>query len=303
MPELAEVETTVRDLRKKIINRRIEQVFTDWPKTLKNVDIKALNRQIKGKMFSFIERRGKNILLEIGGQSTLWIHLKMTGHLMVRPVLFSRQKLEGRIAIRPYEKDQVSPFAEKVNQYIHFRIKLDKDEELVLSDVRKFAKIIYLDEPITKELKQKVLADLGPEPLESKFNLVVFRKIIGTKKVQRKELKVFLLDQTNIAGIGNIYASEILFEARLNPRRKIETLKPVEIKRLFQAIKIILQKAVEQRGTSISDYRDIDGQKGHYGEMRQVYKRKGEPCLRCKGRVESFKQAGRSTFWCPKCQR
>jgi len=298
MPELPEVETTVRLLRQKIIGRKIREIWSDWPKTIKNSSVRELNKNLKGKSFSKIARRGKNILIEIDQQKTLWIHLKMTGHLLVRPTSFFGKKIE-----QFSQKEQKSPFADKINQYVHFRIVLDQNEELALSDVRKFAKIVLFDEPISKELLQKHFADLGIEPLSKEFTLDYFKKIIQGPKNQNKELKIFLLDQNIISGIGNIYASEIPFEAGLSPKRKIKSLKSQEIQKLYTSILTILKLAVKERGTSVSDFRDPDGKKGNFGNFRKVYQKKKELCPRCeKGVVESFKQAQRSTFWCSKCQ-
>ncbi len=298
MPELPEVETVVRSLKKKIIGRKIKKIWTDWPRGVKNSTEKELNEKLNGKIFSKVQRRGKNILIEIGEKYTLWIHLKMTGHLMVRPVSFFGKKLDEFKG-----KELESPFSEKVNQYIHFRIILDKNEELALSDLRKFAKITFIEEPITQKLVSSMFFDLGPEPLEKEFTLEKFSEILKNKKNQNKELKIFLLDQSVISGIGNIYASEIPFEAGISPKRRIKTLKKQEKDKLYNAILKILKLAVKERGTSISDFRNPDGNKGNFGNLRKVYQRKNQKCSNCEGTIESFKQGQRTTFWCPKCQK
>ncbi|MFH1183317.1 MAG: DNA-formamidopyrimidine glycosylase [Candidatus Moraniibacteriota bacterium] len=288
MPELPEVETTIRYLRPKIIGRKIKDIWTDWPKGIGNVLFPELQKTLKGKSISAIDRRGKNILLEIDKKITLWIHLKMTGHLLLRPLKFSKE----------------SPFSERVNQYIHFRFILDKDQELAFSDLRKFGRVRYLGEPITHNLISNNFGNLGIEPFSKKFTEEYLTKLIIGKKNKNKQLKIFLMDQGIIAGIGNIYASEIPFEAKLNPRRKMSTLKEHEIAELFNAIKTVLQKAVDTGGTSISDFRDPEGKPGGYGNIRKVYQRKGQHCPnKCGGIVESFKQGQRTTFWCPKCQK
>lgn len=287
MPELPEVETTINYLRPKLVGRKIKDIWTDWPKGIGYISFADLQKQLKGKSISMIGRRGKNILLEIDKKITLWIHLKMTGHLLLRPTKIPKD----------------SPLLEKVNQYIHFRFILDKDEELAFSDLRKFGRVRYLDEPISEKLKEKYFSDIGPEPLEKTFNIQVLKKLIKEKKNQNKQLKIFLMNQAIIAGIGNIYGSEIPFDAKLDPKRKTGALKPNEINALFLSIKKILKKAVDTRGTSISDFRDPEGKPGGYGNIRKVYQRKGQPCLECGGVVESFKQGQRTTFWCPKCQR
>lgn len=286
MPELPEVETTVRYLRKKIIGRKIKEFWTDWPKGIKNISPAELNRKLKGKSFSAVSRRGKNILIEIDKRATLWIHLKMTGHLLLRPLSFLK----------------TSPFSERVNQYIHYRFILDNKEELAFSDLRKFARITYLPEPTTNNLITNNFKDLGIEPLSNEFTEKIFKDLLDNKKNENKQLKIFLLDQSQIAGIGNIYASEILFEARLDPKRKAGSLNSAETKFLHKAIRNILEKAIKTRGTSISDFRDPDGKPGGYGNVRLVYQKKGQPCPKCKKPIESFKQGQRTTFWCPECQ-
>jgi len=292
MPELPEVETTVNYLKPKIVGREVRGVWTDWIKVLDNtVSFERLEKEVSGKKISGIERRGKNILLEIGKEVILWIHLKMTGHLLLRPISFFNEKsLKG----------SNSPFAEKVNQYIHFRIILDRNEELALSDLRKFARVRYIPKPLSQKLIDKLFSNLGVEPLSSAFNISLFKKLVGENK--KKQLKIFLLDQSITAGIGNIYASEIAFLARLDPRRKVGGLKDGEIGKLFKSIKKVLTTAVKARGTSISDYRDPEGESGKYQNLRKVYQRKGENCFNCRSKIESFKQGQRTTFWCPKCQ-
>jgi len=286
MPELPEVETTVNYLRPKIVGRTIKEIWTDWPKVVGNISFKELNKTLKGKKFTAIKRRGKNILIEIDNKITLWIHLKMTGHLLIRPVNIP----EG------------SPLLEKVNQYIHFKFLLDKNEELAFSDLRKFGRVRYLDEPITDKLLVNNFKDIGVEPFSKEFSEKYLTNLISKKK--NTPLKLFLMDQSLIAGIGNIYASEIPFTAKLNPKRKMNTLNKKEITALFKAIKSVLKKAVDTRGTSVSDFRDPEGKPGGYGNIRQVYQRKGQPCPnQCGGTVESFKQGQRTTFWCPQCQK
>lgn len=288
MPELPEVETTVTSLRPKIVGRTIKEIWTDWPKGIGNISFADLAKKISGQKITAITRRGKNILIEVGQKETLWIHLKMTGHLLLRPL----------------KMPKLSPFQDRVNQYIHFRFILDKNEDLAFSDLRKFGRIRYLRGPLTDQLIAENFKDLGVEPFDQKFNLKFLTKLITEKRNQNKPLKIFLMDQSVIAGIGNIYASEIPFEAKLSPQRKMNSLNPKAVSALYRAIKKVLKKAVDTRGTSVSDFRDPAGKPGGYGNIRRVYQRKGEPCPgKCGDKVESFKQGQRTTFWCPKCQK
>lgn len=288
MPELPEVETTVNYLRPKIVGRTIKEVWTDWPKSIGNITFAELEKKLLGKKITAVSRRGKNILIEVSSQETLWIHLKMTGHLLLRPPKIP----------------QNSPFLEKVNQYIHFRFVLDKNEELAFSDLRKFGRIRYLPEPLTDDLITKNFKDLGIEPFDKNFTEKILAELASDKRNSNKQLKIFLMDQSVIAGIGNIYASEIPFEAKLSPKRKVSKLSKGEIKALYLAIGKVLKKAVDARGTSVSDFRDPEGKPGDYGDIRRVYQRKSQPCPnKCSGTIESFKQGQRTTFWCPKCQK
>lgn len=286
MPELPEVETTISYLRPKIVGRTIKEIWTDWPKGIGNISFPELAKKLAGKKITAITRRGKNILIEVNKSETLWIHLKMTGHLLLRPL----------------DIPEKSPFQDKVNKYVHFRFILDKNQDLALSDLRKFGRVRYIAEPLTDNLIKSNFKDLGVEPLDSAFSLAIFKQLI--EKNKNKPLKIFLMDQSIIAGIGNIYASEIPFEAKLSPKRKMSSLKNNEITTLYGAIKKILKKAVDTRGTSVSDFRDPEGNPGGYGNIRKVYQRKGELCpYKCGEVVESFKQGQRTTFWCPKCQK
>jgi len=301
MPELPEVETTVRYLRPKIVGRIIKEVWTDWPKIVGNVSFSDLSKKLSGKKVSAISRRGKNILIEIERKATLWIHLKMTGHLLLRPIGLSETGTRRAVFLRKYKN---SPFLEKVNQYIHFRFVLDKNEELAFSDLRKFGRVRCLPKSINSSLKTESFNELGVEPLSKKFTEKHFANLVAIKRNRSKQLKIFLMDQSAVAGIGNIYASEILFEAKLNPKRRTSSLNANETKTLYLAIKKVLKKAVSVRGTSISDFRDPQGLPGGYGDIRRVYQHKGRLCPdKCDGIVESFKQGQRTTFWCPKCQK
>jgi len=290
MPELPEVETTVRCLKPKLLGRVVSDIWTDWPKVFDGTaNVKELKNTVVGKEIVGIRRRGKNILLGIGN-ITLWIHLKMTGHLLFRSSSFFNKKY-----LSNHSNDD---FALKVNQYIHFRLILNDGKELAFSDLRKFGRVRL----IKKELNligDEIFNNLGVEPLDRSFNLNAFKKII--KEHGRKELKIFFLDQSAIAGIGNIYASEIPFKAHISPKRRMGSLNSDEIRKLFISIKNVLNEAIKRKGTSISDFRMPNGKSGSYQDIRKVYQKKGEKCS-CGGVIESFKQGQRTTFWCPKCQ-
>lgn len=288
MPELPEVETIVRDLRKKVLNRTFISVWTDSENIIKKPDLQKFKKEIKGKKIKNIRRRGKNILIELFQNKTLLIHQKLTGHLLYG----EWNKKQG--AWIPFKKGFLE---DRVNSYIRLIFTLDNDKMLALSDLRKFAKVELWD---TKELEQsEVLNNLGPEPLEKSFTFAKFREILPKKG----KIKQVLMDQAVIAGIGNIYSDEVLWRAKVYPLMDISKLTRTKIENLYIAIRKILKKAVELRGESFSDYRDIEGRRGFFDKARKVYRRTGEPCLRCGVKIKRIKIGGRSAHYCPNCQR
>ncbi len=298
MPELPEVETVVSDLQKKIVNKKITGVWTDWPKILKNIELKKFRRAVIGKKVGRVARRGKNIFIELETDITVVIHLKMTGHLLWRSTNYF--DLEASKIVK---EDAKRPFREKVNQYIHFRFLFGPKKELAFSDLRKFGRIRFYDCGIDETLERTEYKKLGPEPMGPDFNLEKLIESTKKKKNINKEVKVFLLDQENISGIGNIYASEILFEAKINPRKKVSKLTEAELQKILSKTRAVLTEAIKHRGTSISDFRDTDGLRGEFGRFRKVYQRKGEKCPNCGEIISAFKQGQRSTFYCPRCQK
>lgn len=301
MPELPEVETIVRDLRKKIIGRKIESVWFDSPRQIflqkKMADSKLarapqidiFERRIKGLKIIDVQRRAKNILIYLSDDQMLLIHQKMTGHLLYGKWNIVGKKLSSSLK---------GAMQEKVNDYIHFILSFDNGWQLALSDLRKFAKVIFASRENIENLKE--IKELGPEPLEKNFDFKNFEKIIGNKSGKIKQV---LMDPYVISGIGNIYSDDILWEAKIHPFRSAKSLNKKELKSVFLAIKKILTQAVKLRGTSISDYRDVEGEKGYYVDKRRVYRREGEKCLRCKSEIKRVKMGGRSAHFCPKCQK
>ncbi len=301
MPELPEVQTIVGDLSKKIIGRRITGVWFDAPKLIKKPNSEKLERQIKGLKILGIKRRGKNILIYLIGNKRpttndylLLIHQKLTGHLLIGK--WRIKKVAGR------KSSVVSllkgPLREKVNNYIHLIFYLDDGRQLGLSDLRKFAKVIFGRKEEIEKMPE--LAEIGPEPLDKSFNLSVFQPAISDKKGRIKQV---LTDQKIIAGIGNIYSDEILWRAKIHPFKPANKLTTDELKTIYKATRDILKKAVKLRGSSISDYRDTSGKPGGYNKIRLVYQREGESCRRCQAPIKRVKIGGRSAHYCPKCQK
>jgi len=289
MPELPEVETIVLDLRKKVISRTFIDVWTDFKKIIKKPEnFEQFKKEIKGKKIQRIWRRGKNIIFDLSDGFSLLIHQKLTGHL-----LLGKWEKKGDIWQAP--KGLLS---EKINTYIHLLFTLDNNQMLALSDLRKFAKIELWNKNDLENSKE--FRSLGPEPLEKNFT---FEKFKETLRQAQGRIKQVLMDQTVIAGIGNSYSDEILWETKIHPFKEIKRLSDEEIKRIYKAMREILKKAIKLRGESISDFRDIEGRRGFFDKARKVYRREEEKCSRCGTIIKRIKLAGRSVHLCPKCQK
>jgi formamidopyrimidine-DNA glycosylase len=290
MPELPEVETAVRYLNKKVLKRTFVDIWTDFPKNIKKPALAEFKKGIKGGKIISVKRRGKNIIFWLSGDKTLLIHQKMTGHLLLG--LWQRKG-------NSWESEQKGPMRDDPrNKFLHLIFFLDDGRQLALSDMRKFAKIELWDSSDFDKSGEPNF--LGKEPLDKSFTFKVFKKALANKG----KIKQVLLDQSKIAGIGNIYSDEILWEAKVHPLKEISKLKEGEFKRIYSAIGKILKKAISQKGDSFSDYRLLDGQKGGYQKFHKAYSREGEACKRNDGgKIERLKVGGRSAHFCPVCQK
>ncbi len=281
MPELPEVETVVRDLRPRIVGAEISATRSSWSRTLRTHEAADFEAAIRGHTIDSIERRAKLLVVHLSGGLALTIHLKMTGQLFVVP------------ADTPEDP------------YLRLVLAFADGRELRFRDIRKFGRVgLYELDPASGELVTEpggtaVLAGFGPEPLDPGFDLGHFRRRIRARKGRLKSL---LLDQSFIAGIGNIYADEALWAARLHPLRSAATLRPADERRLYLAIRLILVEAIEQRGSSIDDYTAPDGD-GQMQERLNVYQRTGEPCPRCGRPIRRIVIGARATHFCSWCQR
>ena len=284
MPELPEVETTAKGL-KHIIGLTIKNVWTDLATKDKRQKDSIANprfftvfkKAVPNKKVLSIERRGKNILINVSGNKTILVHMKMTGYLF-------------------YGKDPKIKFA-------HVVFSLSNKKYLVFSDARKFGKITLLDTKIAHDSKH--LNNIGPEPLDKSFNLEKLKERLNKKP--NGKIKTVLIDQNIIAGIGNIYSDEILWRASVHPERKVSEIKEKEIKLIFEAIKEILAKGIDFGGDSISDYRNIYGLPGKFQMHHEAYGRTGEKCRKknprqggasCQGIIKRKVINGRSAHFC-----
>ncbi|MBC7074308.1 DNA-formamidopyrimidine glycosylase [Candidatus Parcubacteria bacterium] len=292
MPELPEVQTTVADLNKAnppILGSFFVDFWIGTPKLVKYPKkIEEFKKQLLNKKISKIWRRGKNIIFSLENSLFLLIHQKLTGHLLYGKWERKEEKWIPKID----KKELLDPH----NLYLRAIFFLSNGWQLALSDLRKFAKIMLLGK---KELEQE-LSQLGPEPLDPGFTFQNFKELLLKKK---GEIKKVLMDQTTIAGIGNIYSDEILWHAKVHPKKKINDLSEKEIRQIYRYMKKILQKAISLGGESISDYRRPNGEKGKFDQLRKVYRREGEKCFRCKSKIKRIKIGARSSYFCPYCQK
>lgn len=275
MPELPEVEHVVRALRRAVIGRRIVAAEIKLPRLLVAPSPASFKRKLRGARIDAINRRGKYILIELDNQQVLLVHLRMTGKFLC-----------------------VGP-EQSLPPYPHVIFYLDDDRRLVFCDMRQFGRMRLL--PAEKLAALPQIEALAPEPLTDDFS---FPHFLETLSKSRRSLKQLLLDQTKILGLGNIYASEALFLARISPLKEAHRLSKLRALKLHQAIRDILQEAIDARSTLKIDLDDGSG--GYFGTTEQfwrVYERAGEPCVNCGASIRRIVQGGRSTYFCPKCQR
>lgn len=307
MPELPEVQTTVNGLRSKVLNRTFADVWSDWEKLVKKPkEFKQFKKEIKGKKIKKIYRRAKNIIFDLSDGYSLLLHQKMTGHLLFGE--WSHQSGITPEAGKKWIPKKDGPLSDPYNRFIHIIFFFDNSKMMALSDARKFAKIEL--QKTDDLLNSKEFKNLGPEPLEKSFTFEKFKKILENKKTAKGEprqrrgrVKQVIMDPVVIAGIGNIYASEALWQAKIYPEKNVAKLTKKEVKSLYQAIKKVLTLGIKLGGDSFSDYRKPDGTKGDFNTKRKVYKREGQNCSRCKTKIKRIKFGGRSAFYCPYCQK
>ena len=286
MPELPEVETVRIGLEKKLKDFIIRDIQIIRPSTIafptdKDEFIKGLNNSLIDKW----NRRGKYLIAKLikisedanlSSNGNLIIHLRMTGH-------FNWLKRTNTAC-----------------KHTRVRFFDDQKNELRFIDVRSFGQIWWIREDLDPKNIIKGLGSLGPEPFSKEFNLEYLKKEFSKRS---KSIKAVLLDQKIIAGIGNIYADESLFEAGISPFREAKTIKKRELIKLRISIMDVLEKSIGSGGTTFSDFRNIEGLNGNYSMQAYVYKRTGEKCKRCTNLIQRRKITGRSTHWCSKCQK
>jgi formamidopyrimidine-DNA glycosylase len=272
MPELPEVETIVNDLRPSLKDRCFTDITILWPRMVLQPSAEELRRRLPGQVVKDIGRRGKYLIFRLASGEALILHLRMTGSLLLK---------------RKGDKHPVS------SPYITAIFRLDNGMELVFTDRRKLGTVSLVKDE--SELNEK----LGPEPLDPDFTPQVLAKRLSSRKAP---IKAVLCDQEVIAGIGNMYADEALFFARIHPLREANSLSHEEIKMLHKAIRQVLTRAISNGGASISDYRRPTGEKGSQQYDFYAAHRGGQTCKVCATPIERITVRNRGTYFCPKCQ-
>ncbi len=287
MPELPEVQTTATGLDGVIRGLTIDKVWTDYnssffkgSETIKDPRyFSKFKKSVEGKKIKNVTRRAKNVLINLSGNITIIIHMRMTGHLLYAD----------------YRRSD--PF----NRFIHLIFYLSNGKNIELSDMRKFAQVTM--SPTDTLHLSSHFRDTGPEPLEKTFTFDKFIERIMQKKTGK--IKPVLMDQTVIAGIGNIYADESLWRAGIHPESRIVHIPKKLLRKLYGTIRETLAKGIDFGGDSMSDYRNIHGERGKFQEQHRAYQKTGKKCSKpkCRGYITRIVVAGRSTHYCPVHQK
>ena len=282
MPELPEVETIARQLRALVVDRTISEFESRWIRLTDPEPAEVVGARLRGRRITDVRRRGKFVVFDLDGGDALVVSLRMTGKLLYG-------------------------VADVDERYVRGEIRFADGTAMRFSDTRKFGRMAVIDASTlagngsARRAKMPLHASLGQEPLARGFTVAWLRTLL--RRRPRAAIKVLLLDQRAIAGIGNIYAIEALWRARIHPLRKAGSLRTEEIARLHEAIRWALRKGIRLGGASPSDYVDARGNKGRMQREFQVYARAGEPCPRCGRAIGRTVVGGRGTFHCPRCQR
>ncbi|MCD6318313.1 DNA-formamidopyrimidine glycosylase [Candidatus Aerophobetes bacterium] len=274
MPELPEVETIRQDMLRKVKGKKIYKVEVKNEKPIRIPTPSQFIQRLEGKVFKDILRRGKYLIVQINSTQNLIFHLKLTGRLIF------------------------SPQGEKTPKYTRIIFNFEDKSKLFFTDIRGFADVYLISEKEWDKIPS--LRDIGPEPLDPDFTLNKFENILRGK---RGKIKPLLMNQSFIAGIGNVYSQEALFRARIHPERNSSQLKKEEVESLYKNLLSILREAISYRGSSVDAYVDLQGEKGKFESHLQVYGRKGKSCERCGKPIVRKMVGGRGTYFCPNCQK
>lgn len=272
MPEMPEVETVRRTLLPLIKGKTIKEVTVWYPKIITG-DAKEFKRQLVGKKITTIDRYAKYLLIRLSGNLTVVSHLRMEG------------------------KYRLVKINTKKDKHDHVQIVFSDNSALRYNDVRKFGRMQLIKTGTEKE--KTGISKLGAEPNSAAFTVSYLQNGLARKK---KNIKNTLLDQSVVAGLGNIYVDEVLWETKIHPLSQANTIPAEKVAQLHDNINSLIELAIAERGTTIHTYLDANGKTGGFQKMLQVYGHKGEPCVRCGTPLEKIKVNGRGTTFCPKCQ-
>jgi formamidopyrimidine-DNA glycosylase len=310
MPELPEVQTTVNGLNANIRGLSITDVWTDYNSAFHTskdsikdpVYFRNFKKKIIGRKIANVTRRAKNILIGLDNGDVILIHMKMTGHIMCGRYIFEASKKRDPWTPALDERESLSdPF----NRFIHFVLTFSNGKNMVLSDMRKFAKVTLIDQAHLKEgLNQSLhLADIGPDPLAPNFSFSVFAERLNRRPTGR--IKNVLMDQSIIAGVGNIYSDEALWRVGINPEEPVKNIPENLMKELFRATLTVLKKGIDFGGDSMSDYRNVDGERGKFQEQHNAYRKTKQKCSKpgCDGIILRKIVGGRSAHFCSAHQK
>lgn len=311
MPELPEVTTTVNGLQKVLPGLTILDVWTDLNKknqtikqfkdTIKNdVFFKNLKKKVIGQKIIKVERKAKNILINITGEQTILIHLKMTGHLLFGE--YTKQVITNdKLRITNWKPKNAGPLNDPYNRFIHVVFTLSNGKHLTFCDSRKFGKVTIIKTDQKDEIAP--LKNLGPEPLDKNFTKDKFIARLLLKP--NWKIKTILMDQTIISGIGNIYSDEMLWSSGIHPESSSSKIPRLKLYKLYDEMKKVLTKGINFGGDSMSDYRNIEGLRGNFQHHHNVYKKKGTRCVKknCQGVIIRKVVNGRSSHFCNKHQK
>ncbi|GLV59183.1 formamidopyrimidine-DNA glycosylase [Dictyobacter sp. S3.2.2.5] len=304
MPELPEVEYTARQLRASVVGATIREAYVFWERAISHPAVPDFLAEVAGRRIEGVRRRGKFLLIDLSGNMFLSIHRRMTGNFLLLPVgwgLDTSLREQDRVAWNTrgprFYVDGGQEAAEQAEfKYCRACFVFEDGRCLLFTDPRKFGKIGLWP----REREQEALKGLGPEPLEAEFSV---ERFASSLRGRRTGIKQVLLDQTVVAGVGNIYADEALFYARIHPLRRAESLSEDEMRTLHEGIVDVLTRGIEHGGTSFNDYRDLWGEAGDNFNHVRVYHQEGKPCSRCGTVIERMVIAQRSAHFCPGCQQ
>jgi formamidopyrimidine-DNA glycosylase len=287
VPELPEVETVRRGLSELIINKEIINASHDTPKSFPNAESDVRQFLVGGYVIG-IRRRAKVLMIDLSTDYSLVIHLKMTGQLV-----FVSQ--DTRFGAGHPNDSLVNVLPDKSTRVT---IEFKDGSQLFFNDQRKFGWVKLM--PTTQISQLPFMMKVGPEPLEQDFTATQFAERFTRRK--RTNIKAAILDQSVVAGVGNIYADESLWGAKINPKRLVETITPAEFKQLYLELREVMNLSIEKGGSSNRNYVNAEGKRGSYMDFARVFRREGLPCPRCESTIEKLRVAGRGSHICPRCQ-